>query len=99
MQKHDGERTIEQQHDLPRELHGVADACRCKGDAQPVFELLLVRGADLDRRMPGQIGQLGRGAQKAAALPFRMPRRAGEVAEDAFHLVKRARLRCRRTIA
>ena len=36
--------------------------------------------------MAGHIGELGRGAQEAAALPLRMPRRAREVPEDRLDL-------------
>jgi hypothetical protein len=74
MQQHHCERAVEQQQHLPRQLRGRCDAFGCEGLTQPGLELLLVRGADLDGRMPGQIGELGRGAQEAAATPFRVSR-------------------------
>lgn len=86
MQQHHRERAVEQQQHLPGEFLRRIDASFGECLAQPALELLLVRGADLDRRMAGQIGELGRGAQEAAALPFRMPRGPRKIAEDAFDL-------------
>jgi hypothetical protein len=40
--------------------------------------------------MAGHVGEFDRGAQEAAALPLRMPRRTGEVAEDALDLGRQA---------
>ena len=59
MQQHDGERTIEQQQYLARELRRLCDPGRGKSGAQPFLELLLVRGADLHRGMAGHVGEFG----------------------------------------
>ena len=90
MQQNDSERAIQEQQHLPREFTGVADPLLFEGDAQPGLELLLVRRPDPDRRVARQIGKLGGGAQEAAAAPFRMPRRARQVAEDRCDLVRQS---------
>ena len=90
MQQHDGERAVEQQQDLARERRRLRDPGRLEGPAQPFLELLLVCGADFHRGVAGHVGEFGRCAQEAAALPLRMPRRAGEVAKDALDLSRQS---------
>ena len=92
MQQHDRKRAVEQQHDLARELLGLTDSSGFEAAAQPALEFPLVGCADFDRGMAGHVGEFGRGPQKTAALPFRMPRRARQIAEDAFHLGRQSAL-------
>ena len=68
---------------------------RRKNPAQPLLKFLLVRGADLHRGMAGHVGEFGRCPQEAAALPFRMSRRACQVTEDRLDLRRQASLRLR----
>ena len=90
MQQHDGERSVEQQQDLARELRRLCDPGRSKRHAQPFLELLLVRGADFHRGMARHVGEFGGCAQEAAALPLRVPRGAGEVAKYGLDLSRQA---------
>ena len=90
MQQYDGERAIEQQQNLARELRRLRNPGRLEGRAQPFLELLLVRGANLDSGMAGHVGELGGCAQESAALPLRMARRLGELKEDAACLFRQS---------
>jgi len=89
VEQDDGESPVEQQNDLPRQFARGIIACsrRLEAGAQPVLDALLMRLADGDGRMTRQMHQFHRGSQEAAALPFGMPHRLAEIAEDALDLV------------
>lgn len=96
MQQNDGERAIEQQDDLPSELRRFRlDSGRLERNLQPGLDPLLVFNPDFHGWMARHIGEFRRGAQEAAALPFRMAGRAGEIAKDALHLIRRLARRFR----
>lgn len=88
MDQHDREGAVHQQHDLARELGRGGGAMGGAFAGEPALEAGLVARADLDGGVAGQGGELGGGAQEAAALPARMAGGAGEVDEDRRDLVR-----------
>ncbi len=90
MKQHDGECAIKQDNDLARELSRFdGPALFLKHRAQPVLNSSFVRAACKDGGMSGLMDEFDGGAEEAAPLPFGMPCRGCQMAEDASHLVGR----------